>query len=141
MKVTKTSSGGGLSQQEMTDAFIDALETVDSDEIVDTRYNDNTLNAIPVAGGTPIEINVDSSTPGIVLAAAVKSMQLSCTFGVPIEIMAGASAIAATRRAVANLGEGPQNIVIKIAAGERVYARSLNASSASTGVLTINFMG
>lgn len=141
MKTLLTAVGAGANQAEVEQAVSDALVAVNPDDIITTRYHDCATTTINASGGALVEIRTDSGTGGAALPAAVKAIQISCTFGTPVEILSGANSGSATRKVVANLGEGPTVLPCKMTSGHSVFVRSLNASSISEGVLTVNFLG
>lgn len=141
MKSTLTARSAGLSQAETTTAVTDALTGVNADDVIGTRHHDCSVTQINGSAGALVEIQQDNSTAGAALAAAVKKIHLSCTFGEPIEILSGANSGSATRRVVANLGEGPLIIECKMTSGHSVFVRSLSTSAITSGVLTVNFLG
>ena len=138
---TYISGGSPLSAADTTTAIENALTGVNSDDVIATRYHDTSVTNINAAAGALVEVDVDKDNRGAVLPAAVKGIEISCTFGTPVEILSGASAGAATRKLVANLGEGPTVVPLKMTSGHRVYVRSLNTDSITSGILTLNLLG
>lgn len=141
MKSILTSRPAGLTQAETTTAVSDALTSVNADDVTDTRHHDCSVTNINGSAGALVEIRRDNANAGAALAAAVKKIHVSCTFGEPIEILSGANSGSATRRVITNLGEGPLVIECKMTSGHSVFVRSLSTSAITTGVLTINFLG
>lgn len=140
-QISPPPSGSGISQAQAQQAFEDAMAASLADDIITTRHHDCSVTNIPSSAGIAEEIRVDNATTGAALAAAVKKIHASATFGAAIEIMVGASAGAATRKFIMNLGEGPLIIECAIASGQRIYVRNLAASAVSTGILTLNLLG
>lgn len=141
MKTVLTSRGSGLSQAESQQATEDALTDILADDIIATRHHDTSVTAINGSAGALVELRQDNASAGAALPAAVKKIHVSCTFGEPIEILSGPNAGAATRKVIANLGEGPLVLEVKMTSGHSVFVRSLSATGVSEGVLTVNFLG
>jgi hypothetical protein len=131
---------GGASASEVETAVIDALETVFPTTTVATRYHDTATTTIPAFASNPVEIRVDSSSTGAVVPFT-KALQITCTFGSPIGIYVGSAAASATIRCVLNLGGFIPEIPVIIAAGQRIYVKTMNADTVTSGVLTVNLLG
>lgn len=130
-----------LTQPAAQQAVEDALGAALADDVVESRHHDCSVLNIPSSATDPVEINIDNSTVGAALGSAVKKIHASATFGAPIEILIGATAGAAVRKFVMNLGEGPLVIECSIASGSKLWVRNLNAAAVTSGVLTLNLLG
>lgn len=138
---TYVSPGASLSEAETQQAVEDALMAVNPDDIIATRHHDTSITNINGSAGVVVEIRTDNATAGAALPAAVKGIHVSCTFGEPIEILSGPNSGAAVRRLIANLGEGPLIVPLKITSGQSIFVRSLSTTGVTSGVLTVNLLG
>lgn len=135
MKSLVSTTSGGLTQAE-TQAAMEAAIVAQRLDLKDTKFHDCAVTNIPALSGTPVEIDV-----AVPVSTPIKELQVTCTFGEPIEILTGTSLLTATRKFILNLGDGPIVMPCKLSVGDHLYVRTLSANAVTSGVLSINLMG
>jgi hypothetical protein len=104
-------------------------------EVVEARIHNAASTNISAAGGA--WVNFESSTN---LSDDITMIELTATHGEPLEIGVGATAGTVTRKFIANRGEGPLVLGVSMAAGTKLWVRSLDGAVTS-GLTTLNLMG
>lgn len=108
--------------------------------VVGTKYHDMSSVGINNNAGAFVEVRATGA-----LASAVRQVELSYTAGEPLAFRAAADATAAGAQSsdlfVINQGDGLQSLNVQIAAGLKLFVRSLSATAVATGYITINFLG
>lgn len=105
-------------------------------DVKKAEIHDISATNINASGGAFVALG-----SGAALGSIIQKLQLSYTAGEPLEFGVGASAGAATRKWVANQGEGPMLLDILLAAADKVWVRSLSLNAVSSGYITTNFLG
>jgi hypothetical protein len=100
------------------------------------EFHDCSVTEINAAGGSWAAVG-----SGAAMSKLIQKVQMSSTIGIPIEFGVGPNSGSVTRAWVANQGEGPQVVDVALASGTHLFVRSLNASTASSGYLTVNLEG
>ena len=78
---------------------------------------------------------------GAAIGFSIQKIQLSYTSGEPLEFGIGASAGAAVRKFIVNQGDGPVALDLVLATTDKLWVKSLSATSVTSGYLTLNLMG
>lgn len=137
--LTFKTSGGGLTQTETADAVqtgtTNAINATNVSTVAETRVVDCSVTNIPASSSAP---SLLSPSP---LVNDIKRIEVSCTFGEPIEVWMGNDAMSADSLLfVANQGEGPMTLECIIPTGSYLYFRTASLNNVNAGYLTLNLM-
>lgn len=117
-----------------------AASSSSTSNVVGTKYHDMSATSINASGGAFVEVRAAG-----VLAAAVKKINMAYTAGEPLAFRAAADPTSAAALSsdlfVINQGEDEQSLNVQIAAGLKLFVRSLSANAVSTGYITMNLLG
>lgn len=131
MRTRIISPGVSLSSSPSSPIYTEANEPA----VIDTRNHDAAATNINAAGGS--WVNVESSSA---LPSDVTMVELTSTHGQPLEIGTGPNAATVTRKFIANRGEGPLVLGVKMNTGDLLWVRSLD-QAVTSGLTTLNLMG
>lgn len=116
-----------------------ALEAFYGKDVVHTEVHDCSLVNIQGSAGVFVAIGSGAAMP-----QEIRSLRLSASFGTPFTIRVAADATAAasaSNKIVVNRGEDTFEVTIKLNSGDKLWVRSLTTTAATSGFLTLNFMG
>lgn len=136
MQYLRIPVAGGASQAEVQAAVIAALQAVfatsiKTPPIFHNAALDNITGAFSEAGGVG-----NGSIP-----ASTKKIQISSIIGKPIQIGIGANSGAAVASINLVSGGGPVYIDYSYTAGDKLFVKTLDASTVTSNNFVINFMG
>lgn len=115
------------------------LGTYEDMDVKEIRYQDCAVDNINDSAGLFVEVGGASAAA---FGSSMVRIQLTCTFGEPLEFRKGTSAAnAATNPVEFIVNRGCNNeIPVTITAADRLWVRSLTTSSVTSGELTMNFI-
>lgn len=119
--------------------FFDALDAFFGDDIVHTEFHDLSSTNMNGSAGAFVALGT-----GVAMPSNVKSVRLSSSTGTPFTVRVAASAGAAasaSNKIVVNRGEDTLTVNVKLTAGDKLWIRSLVTTGATSGIITVNFMG
>lgn len=134
MQYIRYPAATGATPAEIEAAIVAALDAVFPTNISGTPlYHDASANNI---NGTFSEVAASATIP-----ANTKALQISSIIGKPLQIGIGANSGAAVAKIDLVAGGGPLTIPIQYATNDKLFVRTLDASTVSTNYFVVNFLG
>lgn len=135
LQVVTWPPASGASQVEVEAAVLAALKAFFPGQEIGQIYHDAAVNNVTAtyteAGGTG----------GGSIPAGVNQMQVSSILGSPIQLAVGANAGAAVSTFNLVPGGGPVVVPFLYTAGDKLFVKTLDGATVSSGCFVVNFMG